>query len=259
MAVLGLPAGVKIHSSVYAVTPRAAGVLARRYLEGRPAVHLQEAEVMDLDEEALRQGSVSARLYGYLSVPYEAGFVQNPKSSSPATDRVEVEEIANSIASQMEPDTLYILGPGTTTRAITDRLGLAKTLTGVDAVLEGKLIAADASEQRLLSLLAVQPRAKIIITPVGGQGYLLGRGNQQISPAVIRRVGKENLIVASTVRKLISLGGRPLLVDTGDESTDRLLQGYLRIATGQGRTMVYRVSSEVEVTGPSDILQARPG
>ena len=254
---LGIPAGVKIHSSVYAVTPRAAGALTARFLED-PSPRLSEGEVMDIDEDALRKGIVSARLYGTLKVPQAAGFVQNPKSSSPASDRAELEEIADAIAGQMEPDTVYIIGPGTTMRAIASRLRLEKTLVGVDVVLNGKLIAADANEERLLSILDARPHAKIIVTPIGGQGYLFGRGNQQISPAVIRRVGRSNLIVAGTVDKLVALGGRPLLVDTGDEETDLLLSGYVRVATGHGRSTIYRVSGGAEFTSPSEPHQGHP-
>jgi predicted polyphosphate/ATP-dependent NAD kinase len=242
LPMIGIPAGVKIHSSVYAVNPRAAGKLAAMFLEGR-ITGFQEAEVMDVDEQALRGGIFSTKLYGYLKVPYEEQFVQHSKSPTPASDAALAREIAAFVAGQMEADVVYIIGPGTTTRAIAEHLGLEKTLIGVDVILKNQVIVKDANESRLLSILADHPRAKIIITPIGGQGYLLGRGNQQISPQVIRMVGKDNLIIVSTINKLLSLKGRPLLVDTGDEKIDRLLQGYIRVTTGYNQSMIYRVSA----------------
>jgi predicted polyphosphate/ATP-dependent NAD kinase len=191
----------------------------------------------------LRGGIFSTKLYGYLKVPYEEQFVQHSKSPTPASDAALAREIAAFVAGQMEADVVYIIGPGTTTRAIAEHLGLEKTLIGVDVILKNQVIVKDANESRLLSILADHPRAKIIITPIGGQGYLLGRGNQQISPQVIRMVGKDNLIIVSTINKLLSLKGRPLLVDTGDEKIDRLLQGYIRVTTGYNQSMIYRVSA----------------
>jgi predicted polyphosphate/ATP-dependent NAD kinase len=239
--VLGIPAGVKIHSAVFATHPRSAGELARLYLQGRIS-RLREAEVMDIDEEALRQGTVSASLYGYLEIPFQRRLVQNMKSGSPAGEQASLSAIAQTVIDQMQPGRLVILGPGTTTRAVTDHLGLPKTLIGVDVLLDGKLIAADANEKDLLALLDNYP-AQIVITPIGGQGYLFGRGNQQISPAVIRRVGVEHILVISAPNKIVALGGRPLLVDSGDTDLDRLLAGYTRIITGYNEQMVYKVSN----------------
>ncbi len=238
--VLGIPAGVKIHSAVYATHPRNAGELARLFLQGRISRY-REAEVMDIDEEALRQGVVSARLYGYLNIPFQRRMVQNLKSGSPASEQSAVSAIAQYVIDQIQPGWLTILGPGTTTRAITDRLGLEKTLIGVDVLLDGQLIAADAGENELLSLLDQYP-AQIVITPIGGQGYLFGRGNQQISPTVITRVGKENILVISASQKIVALGGRPFLVDSGDTAVDQMLAGYTKVITGYNEQMIYKVS-----------------
>jgi hypothetical protein len=164
------------------------------------------------------------------------------KSGSPAGEEAAVNAIAQTVVDQMQPGRLVILGPGTTTRAITDRLDLPKTLIGVDVLLDGRIIAADANEQDLLALLD-QHSAQIIITPIGGQGYLFGRGNQQISPAVIRRVGLQNILVISAPQKIVALGGRPLLVDSGDTAVDQQLAGYTRVITGYNEQMVYKVSS----------------
>ncbi len=248
--VLGIPAGVKIHSAVFATSPRCAGDLAGLYLQGRVS-SLREAEVMDIDEEAFRRGVVSARLYGYLKIPFERRLVQSLKTPSSPKEQAAQQAIAYDVVSKMEDGWLYIIGPGTTTRAITSELGLDKTLIGVDVISRGergkgkeergKLVATDANESQLLKLVEGR-KAKIIVTPIGGQGYIFGRGNQQISPKVVEKVGRDNIIVVSTTQKIHSLGGRPLLVDTSDLEIDRILSGYIRVITGYNEQIIYKVS-----------------
>jgi len=250
MAVLGVPAGVKIHSAVYGTNPVSAGDLARSYLEGRTSA-LREAEVMDVDEEAFRQGFVSAKLYGYLKIPFQRRWLQGRKAPSSPGEQAAMAAIAADVVGEMADDWLYVIGPGTTTRAITARLGLDKTLLGVDVIRgakrggkeewSGELVAADANEPQLLALLE-DHKAKIIVTPIGGQGYIFGRGNQQISPDVLAMVGKDNVIVVSTSAKIHSLGGRPLRIDTGDHEVDRMLGGHIRVVTGYNERIVYRVA-----------------
>ena len=238
---LGIPAGVKIHSAVYATSPQSAGELAALYLQGR-VTRLREAEVMDLDEAAFREGIVSARLYGYLKIPFRSSLVQNLKVSSDSEETA-LASLAYDIAEHMEDGCLYIIGPGTTTRAITDELGLEKTLLGVDVLLNKKRIAADVNEAQLLKLLETGRKAKIIVTPIGGQGCILGRGNQQISPKVIKKVGRDNIIIVSTPAKLHSLDRRPLWVDSGDRATDEMLGGYMRVVTGYNERAVRKVAT----------------
>jgi predicted polyphosphate/ATP-dependent NAD kinase len=83
----------------------------------------------------------------------------------------------------------------------------------------------------------------VIVTPVGGQGFLFGRGNQQLSAHVLGQIGSENVVVLATESKLAALGGRPLLVDTGDPAVDAALAGYVRVVAGYDREVVYRISS----------------
>lgn len=239
---VGIPTGVKMHSAVYATHPRTAGELAARYLAG-PPLPCREAEVMDIDEEAFRSGRVSARLYGSLLVPQASRLVQGLKSGSRGGDAAELGGIASEIATRMRDEALWILGPGTTTRAVAELIGEPKTLLGVDLYSRGELVAADVTEQQILAHLdgLDGTPARIVVTPIGGQGYLFGRGNQQLSANVIRRVGKSNLIVISTSAKLAALRGDPFLVDTGDAEIDALLSGYLRVVTGFGVETVYRV------------------
>ncbi len=241
LPVLGIPAGVKIHSAVFATNPASAGELAALYLQGKVTA-LREEEVMDIDEDAVRRGIVSARLYGYLKVPYRQSFVQSSKVESIGEEAAKA-ALAEDIVERMENGCMYIIGPGTTTRAITDALGLPKTLIGVDVVLDRKLIAGDANEAKLLALLQGHDGCvKIIVTPIGGQGYIFGRGNQQISPEIIRRVGRDNIIVVSTPGKLHALGHRPLLVDTGDPEVDEMLSGYMTVVTGYNERAVRKVA-----------------
>ncbi|MEM3640431.1 MAG: ATP-NAD kinase family protein [Candidatus Bathyarchaeia archaeon] len=237
--VLGIPAGVKIQSAVFATSPRSAGELTVLYFHGE--CDTLEAEVMDIDEEAVRQGIVSPKLYGYLKIPFQRRLVQDAKVPSSGGDREAREAIACEVIDRMMDDCLYIIGPGTTTKAITSKLGLNKTLIGVDVVFRGKLIGIDVNEAQLLKLVE-NHSAKIIVTPIGGQGYIFGRGNQQISPEVIKKVGKDNIMVIATPEKINSLRGRPLLVDTGDREVDGMLKGYIRVITGYCEEIIYKVS-----------------
>ncbi len=240
-AVLGVPAGVKIHSGVYAINPRAAGELASLFLQEK-VNRLRSAEVMDIDENAFRQGRVTAELFGYLQIPFEQSMVQGIKAGRAQAEENAVKQIGFYLIDHMEPACLYIIGPGTTTQALTDTLDLPSTLLGVDVVRDKKLVARDVNEQQLLGLLGVEgPAARIIVTVIGGQGYIFGRGNQQISPQVIRRVGPNNIMVIATKEKLASLAGKPLLVDTGDEDLNQTLIGYIRVTTGYGEYVIYKV------------------
>ena len=238
--VLGIPSGVKMHSGVFALTPRRAGEIALKFI-GEQAIDVLDAEVMDIDEEAFREGRVSATLYGYLRTPAAQDGIQSTKAGSLPDDDADLEGIGRQVAADMMDGTLYIIGPGTTTAAISEELGIENTLLGVDVVRNGDLLAKDATETKLLELTERAP-AKIVVSVIGGQGYIFGRGNQQISPHLIRRVGKENIAVVATRSKLLGLGGRPLLVDTGDANLDDELCGYTRVITGFQQSHIYRVS-----------------
>jgi predicted polyphosphate/ATP-dependent NAD kinase len=241
--VLGIPAGVKMHSAVFAVNPAGAGRLALAVVRG--AVRdTAEAEIMDVDEDALRAGSISPRLHGMARVPVEPRLLQGGKARSAASEAAAQARIAAYVVARLLGGRLSLVGPGTTTRAVLDALGLPKTVLGVDVLRGRELVAADADEAGLLELLtrSAAETAQALLTPVGGQGFLLGRGNQQLSPAVLRRVGRDNLVVLATETKLAALGGRPLLVDTGDEALDAELTGFVRVLAGYDREVVYRVS-----------------
>jgi len=238
---LGIPTGVKMHSAVFAVNPARGGELAAEHLFG-DAGRTRAAEVMDIDEQALREGHVAARLFGYMTIPYRRGHVQGLKAGSTEDERHVQQAIAGGIVGGMEEDVAYVVGPGTTTAEVMRRLELDFSLVGVDLVRNGELVGRDLGEDEILALLADGP-GSIIVTPVGGQGYLFGRGNQPISSRVIRRVGKERIIIAATPSKLFSLRGEPLRVDSGDANTDGWLSGYYKVTTGYRDKSVYRVSA----------------
>lgn len=236
---LGIPAGVKIHSAVYANHPRSAGEVALKYLQGRLTT-LKEAEVMDIDEVAFRKGQVTARLYGYLKVPFEKQLVQSLKAGRSQGDEAALDSIADRIIEDMEKDTLYIIGPGTSTRPIMEKLKAPNTLLGVDILKNKKLVAADVNEKGILEKIK-DKRAKIVVTVIGGQGYIFGRGNQQLSADVIKKVGRKNIKIVATKNKLASLRGRPLLADTGDDKVNAKLAGYMRVTTSYNEDIMYKV------------------
>lgn len=237
--VLGVPTGVKMHSAIFAVSPQAAARVVATFLWG--GLPLREAEVMDVDEQEFRQGHLSAELYGFLLSPYEPHLIQGNKMASPMTES-EVENqaaIAININEEMKPDTIYIIGPGTTTRTIGDLLDQKKTLLGVDLFQDKKIIAKDVGEKQILRAIDGKA-ARIIVTPIGGQGFIFGRGNQQISAKVIRQVGLDNIVVAATNGKLDRL--ESLRVDTGDAKLDEQFR-----ARGMRVVVDYKTTKEMNI------------
>ncbi|QEU89591.1 hypothetical protein CP970_00170 [Streptomyces kanamyceticus] len=240
--VLGIPTGVKMHSAVFAVGPAAAGEVAGAWLAGSGGVRLRDAEVMDRDEGALRDGRVASRLFGWLPVPDVPARVQQRKTGSTATTGDASTGIAAEVAGRVGEGPL-VLGPGTTTRAVATALGADASLAGVDvlALRAGRadVVARDTGEAELLARIGAGP-CWIGLSPIGGQGFLLGRGNQQISPRVLRAAGgRDRLLVLCPEHKLAALGGRPLLLDTGDPELDAELSGYLPVLTGHRRISLY--------------------
>lgn len=238
---LGIPTGVKMHSAVFAISPKYAGEIARDFLEGNSlGIHLTEGEVMDIDEAAFRNNQVSAKLYGYLKIPFKKNRLQCPKSGGCAGEKEALASIATDVVNNMEDDCLYIVGTGTTTRAVMQKLGLPNTLLGIDAVYNYQLVGSDLNESQLLEVIK-DKSTKIIVGIIGGQGYIFGRGNQQISARVISKVGKQNITIIATMEKIISLPGGTLLVDTGELEVDRILAGYMQVTTGFRQRIVMKV------------------
>lgn len=239
-AALGVPAGVKMYSACFAVSPVAAGAVAARWLD--EPLPVQQSEVLDVSEDQIRHGRVDPTLFGMLAVPFLRGRTQARKAATAASEQEAVQAAARGMTGLMLPDVAYLLGPGGTTAAVAAELGVPTTPLGVDVVLNRETVLSDATETQLLGLVSEVP-ARAVITVIGGQGFLLGRGNQQISSAVLRAIGPDPLLVVATEEKLIALGGRPLLVDTGDAELDTALSGYIEVVTGPSTRSVYPVSA----------------
>jgi len=230
-----------MQSGVFAVSPEAAGELLARLARGG-LVGITAREVRDIDEDALRQGVVNSRFHGELLVPGDTRFLQQTKVGGREDQQLAAADIASWQVENMEAGRLYLLGPGSTTAAIMAELKLPNTLLGVDVVRDGVLLHADADAATLLEALgAAGDPASIVVTAIGGQGHLFGRGNQQFTPEILRAVGVDNIIVVAAKSKIAGLGGRPMLVDTNDPDLDRTLCGLWRINTGYDDYLLYRV------------------
>jgi predicted polyphosphate/ATP-dependent NAD kinase len=240
--VLGIPAGCKIHSGVYAITPSAAGKVVAQMIKGE-LVTVQDAQVMDIDEAAFRQGTVRAKRFGEMQIPTELRYVQSVKSSGKESEELVLDDLAAFVAAQMEPDVRYVMGSGSTIAAVMAELGLPNTLLGVDVVENGELIASDVTASQLQTF--IKPDAtKLLITLIGGQGHIFGRGNQQLSPSVIRTIGRDNIQLVATKTKLQQLNGRPLISDSGDAALDHELQGMMKVLCGYNDYVMYRLGYE---------------
>lgn len=240
--VIGIPAGVKVHSAVYANKPESAGVLVRNVLLGETKKYI-EAEVMDIDEDLFRENIVRTKLYGYMRVPDDRKFMQDRKTGGVGKESYETDAAAAWVIDQMRHGAVYLIGSGSTTAKIMTRMGLKSTLLGVDAVDDGQLLAADVNEKEIIEILEQYDKSDryLVITLIGGQGHIFGRGNQQLSPNVLRMLQKENIIIIAAPSKMAQLFGRPLISDTGDAELDSLYRGYVAVAVGYDRKLMVRV------------------
>lgn len=234
--VVAIPSGVKMFSSVFALNPRAAAQIVEKFIE--ETTETQEKEVLDIDEDAFRDNRLISKLYGYLVVPKIQNLMQNAKDSSKVGRTIDENkyEIAQQIIETMEEETLYLLGPGTTVKSITDQLKLHKSLLGVDAICNKSLVGEDLNESGIVELLDKYQKVKIIVTPIGGQGFVFGRGNKQFTPKILRRVGKNNIIIIGTEDKIKSL--KCLRLDTGDDETDKMLEGLTKVIIGYKEELI---------------------
>ena len=234
--VVAIPSGVKMFSSVFALNPKAAAQILDKFLE--ETTDTQEKEILDIDEDEFRDNRLVSKLYGYLVVPRVQNLIQNAKDSSKVGRTIDENkyEIAQQIIETMEEGILYLLGPGTTVKSITDQLKLTKSLLGVDSIYNKSLISEDLNENGIIELLDKYQKVKIIVTPIGGQGFVFGRGNKQFTPKILRRVGKKNIIIIGTEDKIKSL--KCLRVDTGDDETDKMLEGLTKVIIGYKEELI---------------------
>jgi predicted polyphosphate/ATP-dependent NAD kinase len=238
--VVGVPAGVKVYSAAFAVSPRGAAAMVDAFVEGAGVI---EKEVLDIDEDAFRDDRLDASHYGFLLVPDAESHLQPGKQGSTATANVEENkrDIAAGVVESMDAETLYLLGPGTTVRAVADALDVPKTLLSIDAVKNGERVGADLNEAAILDLLERESRCEIIVTPLGGNGFLFGRGNKPFTPEVLRRVTREAIHVIATQRKVREVG--MLRVDTGDPEVDGWLGGYIEVTVGYHFVKIVKVEA----------------
>jgi predicted polyphosphate/ATP-dependent NAD kinase len=237
LATLGVPAGVKMFSSAFATSPEAAADVASRYLADPEGVGLRTAEVVDHADHG-------PELFATLQIPAVSGGVQAAKSVvRHRDDAVELAGLGREIARGMEPGRLYLLGPGTTVGHVAAALDIPHSGLGVDAVLDGSLIGADRSESDLLDLIDRHPACTLVLGVVGGQGFLLGRGNQQLSPAVLSAVGAQNVVVLAARSKIAALQPPVLRVDVGESAAEQPLRGYQRVRIASGHSTVLRIVS----------------
>ncbi len=247
--VLGIPAGCKIHSGVYAVTPKAAGRVVELMITNQ-LVTLTEADVMDIDESKFREGIVKAKRYGEMQIPSELRYVQAVKSGGKESDELVLQDISAQVIEQIE-DCLTIVGSGSTTAFVMDEMGLDNTLLGVDLVQEQTLIDSDLTEPELWQHIKAHQEnhpaipVKLVITLIGGQGHIFGRGNQQLSPRIIRAIGRDNIIIIATKSKLTALNAKPLIIDTGDTELDEQLSGYFSVVTGYKDHVIYPANNPI--------------
>lgn len=253
--VLGIPAGCKIHSGVYAITPIAAGRVVELMVT-KQLVTLTTGDIMDIDESLFREGVVKAKRFGEMQIPSELRYVQAVKSGGKESDELVLQDISEDVIDNMneESDSLFIVGSGSTTAFLMEELNLENTLLGVDLVQNNDLIANDVTEAQLWQQLMQAEQNKqnvhLIITLIGGQGHLFGRGNQQLSPRIINHIieqqgGKENITIIATKTKLTALENRPLISDTGDVNLDQKLSGFMPVTTGYRDQVLYPVASPV--------------
>ena len=241
--VIGIPAGVKIHSAVYAKKPKDAGMMIKNLLQGKVKRFIL-AEVMDLDEDAFRNNIVRAQLYGYMKVPDDREFMQDRKSGSLSSDDSERLDIAAYVIKNMREDEIYLIGSGSTTYSIKENLNAEGTLLGVDAAVNRAIAGKDMTEKEIRGALSGFEKEKrhLVITVIGGQGHIFGRGNQQLSPDVIRMIPRENIMVIANASKMSALFGKSLIADTGAPVLDEELKGYFPVITGFGKKIMAKVS-----------------
>jgi len=239
--ILGIPSGVKMHSGIFGINTDASAKMLHEFIN--KGLTVGEAEIMDLDEDRYRKGEWNIKLFGIAKGIVEPTYIQVGKTTyESVSDDLIKDELAEHILDEIEQnaDYLFLFGSGGTIDYIAKKLNIKNTLLGIDAVFNNKVIGNDLNEKGILKLLDKYPKAKVILSPIGAQGFILGRGNLQLSPKVIKKIGLDNIIVISTPSKLQTT---PIIrVDTGDKELDQQFfdKEFLMIVIG------YRLSRVVK-------------
>jgi len=235
---LGIPAGVKIYSSAFSLNPKLASSIIIQFLWDE--IPLRESEVLDIDENEYRKGRIVSKPYGFLLTPYHPEFIQFSKVASPDSDLSNQERIAKRIVELLEKDVYYLIGPGTTIKAITDVLNQNKTILGVDLLINKKIIAKDLNEKQILDYIEGK-NTKIIVTLIGKQGFLFGRGNLQISPVILEKIGPENLLIVATRYKMQNISHQILKLDTRSSELDEKMRGLYKVLVDYDEIKICKV------------------
>jgi len=240
--ILGIPSGVKMHSAVFGINTNATAKMLHEFIQGN--LTIGDADIMDLDEDRYRKGEWNIKLFGVAKGIVEPTYIQVGKSCfESVSDDIIKEELAEHIVDEIDEnkDYLYLFGSGGTIDYIAKKMNIDNTLLGIDGVYNKKLVGKDLNEDKILKLFEKYSKVKVILSPIGAQGFILGRGNLQLSPKVIKKIGLDNIIVISTPSKLANT---PILrVDTGDKKLDEMFKkiGFIMVVIG------YRLSRVVKI------------
>ncbi|MEM0160366.1 MAG: ATP-NAD kinase family protein [Thermoplasmata archaeon] len=236
--ILGIPSGVKMYSGVFANRPKEAAEILKKFLEDE--ADRIEAEILDIDEQAYSENNLKIKFYRTVNTIYIPDLMQQSKAEYYGVDEEESKQgIAEYLYDTMSSDTLYLIGAGTTAKKILELYNLSGTLLGIDAIYNRELVGKDLNEKKILELIKNYSNKKIILSPIGNQGFILGRGNLQISEKVLERFEKKDLIIVATEQKIMNL--KFLKIDTGSEKIDNKFKGYYKIIVGFQKMKVLKL------------------
>ena len=243
LPIIGVPTGVKRHSGCFASSPKAAAEVLSAWLEGD--LLLSSTEVLDLDEDLYRQGKWVVKLYAEAITPASPRWMQGSKMRVEASGEEEIiQGLADHVRETLIDDRMMIVwGSGGTLRTIGGILGFELNTLGIDITVGGNIIGSDLNENEILSALKEhQGDVILLLSPMGGQGFLIGRGNLQLSPDVLRIIGVNRVLGIVTPAKMLTL--RSLRIETGDSEMDQRFseKKYLKVLQGYRTTRVLKVS-----------------
>ena len=243
LPIIGVPTGVKMHSGCFASSPKAAAEVLSAWLEGD--LLLSSTEVLDLDEDLYRQGKWVVKLYAEAITPASPRWMQGSKMRVEASGEEEIiQGLADHVRETLFDDRMMIVwGSGGTLRTIGGILGFELNTLGIDITVGGNIIGSDLNENEILSALKEhQGDVILLLSPMGGQGFLIGRGNLQLSPDVLRIIGVNRVLGIVTPAKMLTL--RSLRIETGDSEMDQRFseKKYLKVLQGYRTTRVLKVS-----------------